>query len=104
MQSLYDIYRSCPIIKSSLDTKDIRPASSIIHLQLKPIVSEAIDDLEKAVLSKIDGLVQGTISIGRQNPLALWACLWILILSYKEHMIHTKPFQNRCKSSSDSKP
>jgi len=61
-------------------------------LQLRIIVSKAIIGLEVEILSRIDKLVYGCENIGRQNPLAIWVCLWILILSYKEHMILRKVF------------
>jgi hypothetical protein len=59
-------------------------------VQLRVQVGEAIIRVEADVLTQIDKLTQSKEGIGRQNPLAVWACLWILILSYKEHMVYLK--------------
>lgn len=64
--------------------------SSRMLAQLRVHVGEEIVRVETDVLTKIDKLTQSKEGIGRQNPLAMWACLWILIISYKEHMVFLK--------------
>jgi hypothetical protein len=43
--------------------------------------------IEAEILAEIDKRVYGSEGIGRQNPIALWVCLWTLILSYKDQRI-----------------
>jgi len=64
--------------------------SDEIYIQLKAILSQEIIQLEAGILSELDKLVYGIDGIGRDNPIALWVCLWTLILSYKAHIIYLK--------------
>jgi hypothetical protein len=64
--------------------------SSAIRMQLRLPICKAIKISETYVLSEIDRMIQSKAGIGRQNPLATWVALWILILSYKEYMIFCK--------------
>ena len=81
-----------PRIKDSLEILGSRFASSTISLQIDVIVTGAIAELEVEILSKIDKLTHGAKGIGRDDPIAIWACLWILILCYQEEMIYEKAF------------
>jgi hypothetical protein len=64
--------------------------SSAIRMQLRIPICKAIKISETYVLLEIDRMIQGKAGIGKQNPLATWVVLWILILSYKEYMIFCK--------------
>jgi hypothetical protein len=97
MQTLFVIWRTCPIIKGSLEGQTIGHGSSMLYLQLKLVAGKAIRQLEAEILSKVDKLVLGPENIGLQSPLALWVCLWVLILSYKENMVHTKAYEDASK-------
>lgn len=79
-----------PWIQSSPDSQDCALVSSTIWLQLRLPICKAILALEADVLAEVDKIIQRKDGIGRQNPLATWASLWILILSYKEHMVFNK--------------
>jgi hypothetical protein len=62
---------------------------SWINFQLRHRLCTAINDLEYQILKKMDQLLYGSQGIGRQNPLATWICLWILLLAYKDQMLFT---------------
>jgi hypothetical protein len=97
MQTLFAISRISPIVKDSLEGQPIGHCSSMLYLQLKLVVGKAIRQLEVEILSKVDKLVLGPENIGLQSPLALWVCLWVLILSYKENMVLTKAYEDASK-------
>jgi hypothetical protein len=78
-------------IKSLPKSVESRYVSSTISLQIDLIVSRRIIELEVEILSKIDKLAQG-VGTGGEDPLAVWMCLWLLILAYQEHMIYEKAF------------
>jgi hypothetical protein len=56
-----------------------------IDRQVRYLISKEIVRLEIEILSEIDRRALSTEGIGRQHPIAFWVCLWILILSYKDH-------------------
>jgi hypothetical protein len=64
--------------------------SSTMYYQLRLKVAQVLFRVEADILSKVDKIVHSKDGIGRQNPLATWACLWSLILSYKAHMVFLK--------------
>ncbi|KAE9376545.1 hypothetical protein N431DRAFT_501388 [Stipitochalara longipes BDJ] len=90
LQHLLHIYRVLPSIKSSPSCKDSELVSNFIWLQIRLPICMAIRATETYVLAETDKLVEKKIGIGRENPLAAWAILWILILAYKELMIFRK--------------
>ena len=73
-----------------------------MKLKLRHHIAKGIMDLE--TFDELDRLLYGSDGIGRRNPLATWVCLWILVLSYKEHMafIHFHYFQGKIRESSSS--
>jgi hypothetical protein len=89
---LLGIFQTTPRIKSSPKNFDSRFVSSTISIQIESIVSRRIIELEVEILSKIDKLAQGVECTGREDPLAVWMCLWLLILAYQEYMIFEKAF------------
>lgn len=84
-----------PRIKSLPNNAETRYVSSTVSLQIDLIVSRRIVELEVEILSKIDKLAQGVDCTGREDPLAIWMCLWLLILAYQEYMIYQKAFLYR---------
>ena len=95
MKSLFPLWATIPMGKDSLDGDSVPFCSLTVTVQLRFVIGQAIVPLELELLSKIDKVVQGSDSIDRKSPLALWACIWILILCYKEHMILTKVWLDR---------
>lgn len=84
------MYRFLPSLKSMPYDQKSHFASSIIWSQLRLTICKAIRTSETYVLKEFDKMIQCKSGIGRQNPLATWIALWILILCYKEHMIFRK--------------
>jgi len=87
---LGDIYRCGIFVKESLDCVDTVIASNGSLIQVKAIVSKEIARLEISILTEIYKLVYSSNNIGKEKPLALWVCLWTLILSYKSHVDYSK--------------
>ncbi|KAN0116972.1 hypothetical protein V8E51_002949 [Hyaloscypha variabilis] len=90
LQRLFHLSRALPSIKSSPSGKDSELVSNFMWLQLRLPICIAIKETEAYVLAEADKLMNNKIGIGRENPLAAWAVLWILIFAYKEHMIFRK--------------
>ena len=84
------MYHTAPTLKTSFETDQESHASHAIFTQLRFVLSRAIVKQEVQVLSEIDKLSRGTGPAGRHNPIAVWVSLWMLLLSYKEHMIYIK--------------
>jgi len=97
MQKLFAIFRSGALMKDSLEDRDTTHLSVAMGTQLYLIISKAIFEVEASVLAEIDKLVYDSEGIGRRNPLALWVCLWTLILSYKDHMVFSQAYYGRSK-------
>jgi hypothetical protein len=97
LQRLFNIYRSLPVIKSAPCTNDGDGdgdiVSTAIWLQLRLPIGKGIKATETDVLTEIDRMIQSKSGIGRQNPLATWAALWVLVLSYKDYMIFCKAWR-----------
>lgn len=89
------MYQTMPWIKSSPSSQSGAFVSSTIRVQLRLPICKEILAIEADVLTEIDRMIQRKGGIGRQNPLAIWASLWILILSYKEHMVYTKAWSDQ---------
>jgi hypothetical protein len=92
MQRLFALFRTGTAVKDSLDSQFNNYPSAAMSTQLKYIISKELVVVEVEVLAQIDKIVFGSETIGRQNPLAIWVCLWTLILSYKDHMVYTRAF------------
>jgi len=77
-------------MKSTLDDEEGDIVSTTIWLQIRLPIGKEIKVTEREVLTEIDKITQSKEGIGRQNPLATWAALWLLVLAYKEYMIFCK--------------
>lgn len=76
-------------IKPTPESDEEEFISDTLWKQLRYTISKDVVKLELEVLFEMDKLLFGAETIGRQNPIGLWLCLWTLILTYKEHMIMT---------------
>jgi hypothetical protein len=90
LRYLFGIYRTGPVMKDLAGNGKIERASTATYLQLRLVAARAIIQLEAEVLANIDKFAFGSGTIGRRNPLAIWLCLWVLLLSYKDHMVYMK--------------
>lgn len=86
MRLLLGLFRMCPIIKYTEGSNQTEIASWAMEKQLDKCISEEAVKLEAEVLHELENLLYGADSIGRQNPLVVWVCLWLLILYYKSHL------------------
>ncbi|KAH6718828.1 hypothetical protein BKA61DRAFT_262953 [Leptodontidium sp. MPI-SDFR-AT-0119] len=92
IQQLFHIYRFTPLMKSSMQSSEEEMLSSTILAQIRHLLVEELIPLEVQMFSALENLIYDKDGIGKQNPLATWACLWTLIFTYKEHMVfYTKP-------------
>ncbi|KAJ0145092.1 hypothetical protein HZ326_12180 [Fusarium oxysporum f. sp. albedinis] len=64
------------------------PPSCALHTQFGQISKAASQPIEKEVLLELEKVVFGTVGIGPDNSIALWASLWCLILMYRK-LVHT---------------
>jgi hypothetical protein len=65
------------------ENDDESPASVTVHTQFSFVAKTASQSVESEVLATLDQLVFSQKGIGPSNGLALWACLWSLILIYR---------------------
>ncbi|KAH8744021.1 hypothetical protein F5882DRAFT_423713 [Hyaloscypha sp. PMI_1271] len=54
--------------------------------QIHNLVRKEAMKLEAEVLSELERILYSSQSIGSQNPIAIWVCLWLLLLYYKSHL------------------
>ena len=80
-----------PVTKPTLDSSVSELVSTTMYAQLRLVVYEELIPLEAQIFVALERVVYGQNGIGKQNPIAVWACLWTLIFTYKEHMVFTKP-------------
>lgn len=86
IKKLHYLYRVAACARESPDAPITRKfVPSWVKMQLRQHIGKGIMELEVDILNELDCLIYGPQSIGRQNPLAIWACLWLLILTYRGH-------------------
>ncbi|PVH78343.1 hypothetical protein DL98DRAFT_656220 [Cadophora sp. DSE1049] len=90
LQLLFGLYPVIPSAVSTPERTEGELASLTISAQIRFLVCEELRSVETQVCSALDRLVYDQVNIGRQNPLAVWACLWTLLFIYKNHMIYTR--------------
>ncbi|KAH7304893.1 hypothetical protein BKA65DRAFT_205484 [Rhexocercosporidium sp. MPI-PUGE-AT-0058] len=91
IQELFQMYRTTPFTKSSIQSQENEMVSTTMRSQIRLILYEELILLEVQMFSALEKLIYDKDGIGRPNPLVTWACLWTLIFTYKEHMVFTKP-------------
>jgi hypothetical protein len=83
MKSLLGLCQTGAIIKSDLDSPAFEWAATLMVRALGSRVRNALVEIEAEVLFEFERIIFGSGSIGKQNPVAIWVCLWLLILHYK---------------------
>lgn len=74
-------------MKFTPNRPEILHASWQMTLQIRHLVGQAAVSLEAEILNDVDSLTSSK-GIGRQNPIAMWACLWSLLITYRELLMH----------------
>ncbi|KAK0104871.1 hypothetical protein ONS95_005137 [Cadophora gregata] len=87
---LFGLYRIIPYTWSTPDCVEGELASPVILAQLRLLVCGELKSVEIQVFSALYRLIYDQGNIGRQNSLAVWACLWALLFTYKHHMVFTR--------------
>jgi hypothetical protein len=87
MKLLLGLYRLCPIMKQTKDSVETEFASWAMQSQIQNLVMKEAVKLEAEVLSELERILHSSQSIGSQNPIAIWVCLWLLLLYYKSHLV-----------------
>jgi dolichol kinase len=86
MRYLFNVYRQISIMKERPEDSDCEYTPHTITLQLKSLIIKEIAQLEFKILSEIDELIRGSKTTDNANALAVWVCLWIVILSYRDNL------------------
>ncbi len=74
-------------MKDRMDDDENQLVPRTIIWQLRSLISKEIVPLELRMLSDIEKLVHPSKTPKWTSPLGIWACLWTIILSYKELLI-----------------
>lgn len=86
MKRLLAIYQEAPVVRDSPDFPDLYFVPSYVKMQLRHFIANGIMELEVEILDELDNLVYKSDGIGSRSPLAIWVCLWVLILAYRGHL------------------
>ena len=62
------------------------PASKAVSSQILHVIKKGIRKEELYVLKCLEKLMYGAKGPGQENMIPLWACLWSLILTYRDCM------------------
>jgi len=74
----------CHDLEENLEwDQDYCYASPTVHRQLHLIAARGIAQAEAELLSDLQRLIQGSLELSQATPLAIWVCLWLLILTYR---------------------
>jgi len=108
MKLLLGLYRLCPIVKHTEDSVETEFAAWAMQSQIHNLVRKEAMKLEAEVLSELERILYSSQSIGSQNPIAIWVCLWLLLLYYKSHLTfiwgHGGRASGRCQQNLVSSP
>ena len=94
LKQMFAVYEAVPSIKQSLESQQDEFACTAIGAQLRRMIAKQLVQVEVQLLSKVENLVCKAENVGRQNPIAVWVLLWILIFSYRDHMIYIAALWN----------
>jgi len=86
MRYLFNVYSQITIMKERPEDSDFEYTPYTIACQLRSLIIKEIAQLEFEILSEIDKLIRGSKTTDNANPLAVWVCLWIVILSYRDYL------------------
>jgi len=67
-------------------------ASKAVSSQILRLIKEGIRNEELIILKRLEKLMRGAKGPGEANMIPLWACLWSLILTYRDCMIVYKQY------------
>ena len=85
MKGLFTIYQRSSGMKYSPEDSNAQIISSWMTLQIRHLAGDGILQLEAEIFDELDRLIFND-GIGKRNPIPTWACLWLLVLIYKEQM------------------
>jgi hypothetical protein len=97
MKRSLDLYHKAAEFRKAISVHHPYQLDPVQALKLKSAIAKTVIDLEVEILSALDQLLYKSSSIGKEIFLSTWLCLWILILSYKEHMLLIKYFSEHDK-------
>lgn len=72
--------------------------SNAVSSQLFVVVKRGICAAEPSILQALETLLCGAKGPGQRNSLALWACMWSLILTYRDCVATYKLYSTNCSS------
>jgi len=64
-------------------------ASKAVNMQIGVILSQGIEVLELDVLGQLQSLIFHSKGPGKDNRLPIWACLWLLMCTYRRTILHS---------------
>jgi hypothetical protein len=85
---MFAVYERVVLIRQSPESLQHEFPSTAIVAQIRRIIAKELVQVEVQLLSKVENLVCRAENVSRQNPIAVWILLWILIFSYRDHMMH----------------
>jgi hypothetical protein len=90
---LLHCWRSGKIVPSNSDDPSEYWAPKAVSSQLLVVIKKGIRAEEMFVLKQLEKLMYGGSGPGQHNMIPLWACLWCLILTYRDCMAVYKKFK-----------
>ena len=84
--SLVHIWRCRKLVFSSAPHSKQTFLSIAASSQLLLVTKEGIREAERDILDALEPLVNSSKGPGQRNAIPLWACLWSLILMYRDRM------------------
>lgn len=86
MKGLLLLYRTSALIKEDIDSPVLEWAATPMVIILTARVRKALVEVESEVLFELERIIFSANGIGKQNPIVIWVCLWLLILHYQSVM------------------
>ena len=83
MKSLVELYRTSALIKEHIDKPKHEWGSTLMVITLDAMVRKALIETEAQVLFEFEKIIFRGGGIGKENPIIIWVCLWLLILQYE---------------------
>jgi hypothetical protein len=92
------MYTLAPLCTPAPGDSELGFVPSWIKLQLRCHIGKGIMALEAEILHELDRLIGGGNGRRRRQPVAIWACLWMLILAYRAHLAFLCSYFQECTS------
>ena len=93
--SLVHCWRCRKIVSSSASNNTQSFLSLAASSQLSLVIKEGIREAEYEILESIEPHLNSSKGPGQRNAIALWACLWSLILMYRDRMAAYNQYLNQ---------